>query len=105
MAQYDTTERCQRVPTPAVTCPHAVARALLCAVHYLTKTGRVKEAVSVLMCLRRDGVMVARGRDADGNFVLAGTYKPPNHMSAQVRRHACAAGVSSLQLVWHASYQ
>lgn len=39
-----------------------------------------------MMQLRADGVVVGRGFDASGAFVLSGTYHPPSHTEPQVRR-------------------
>jgi len=62
-------------------------------VHYLTKLGSLKEQVAIQLCLRRDGVLLAHGADAEGPFVLAGTFRPPSHTSAQVRQqHGCESG-------------
>lgn len=55
-------------------------------VHYVTRTGRVLEALPIMMQLRADGVVVGRGFDASGAFVLSGTYHPPSHTEPQVRR-------------------
>ena len=70
--------------------------------HYVTRTGRVLEALPIMMQLRADGVVVGRGFDASGAFVLSGTYHPPSHTEPQVRRGAATACARQTNLFNHA---